>query len=76
MKVTQDVAALLQNFNGLSNLVSLVEKLGKIDIMNLLDNKELLRTIQKILTDDGPDAILKEYVHMKCLNCFGSLGLS
>ena len=72
-KVVDDVSALIGNIEGLSSLSQLASSLGTIDINNLMENEELLNTIQTLLTDNGPDTILAKYVFVKLCLCYISL---
>jgi hypothetical protein len=59
-KVSKDISALVGNIEGLSSLTNLVARLGTVDIAKLGEDRELLRTLQELLVDNGPDAILKK----------------
>lgn len=59
-KIANDISALVDNIEGLSSLTSLVDRLGTVDITALSQDKELLQTIQDLLVDNGPDAILEK----------------
>lgn len=58
--VIQDVSALIANIEGLSTLSELANQLGSIDISQLANDEELLDTLQVLLTDNGPDALLEK----------------
>jgi len=58
--VLGDIGSLVQNFESIASLADLVSSLGDIDIMKLGDDRELMATLRKALTDDSPQAILKK----------------
>ncbi|KAL4240022.1 ATP-binding cassette sub- A member 12 [Mactra antiquata] len=57
-KVSEDVSSLIGNIEGLTNLGDIIENLGNIDINNLSEDREILKLLQQVLVDNGPDAFL------------------
>lgn len=58
--VIQDVSAVIGNIEGLSTLSELANQLGSIDLTQLANDEKLLDTLQVLLTDNGPDALLEK----------------
>ena len=53
--LTRDLAELVSNIQGISELGSIIGNLQDLDITNLQLDNELLDTLQRILVDNSPD---------------------